>query len=277
MDLSGNYFTYSGTPSKKYGLIFANVETDRFFKLSGDIASNTIFNKKDKRKYIVGEQFEDSPIQFEAEVITDDDRTIDRYERREIEKWLFHQPNFRKLYTESDCNAFSDTYEFVDGIEKRLYLNCRFINAEKIEGNGGIMGYRFTVECDSCMAWQDETTQLIEVGNSNSTSSGTFDIEVDSDIKDYIYPKVTITIGSSGGDISIVNLSDSATRQTSFSELSPNVTIIMNGNGINYISGDYYQKFTNKNFIRLLDGKNTLSVSGNVSKIEFRFQNRRYI
>lgn len=277
MDLSGSYFIYSGTSSKEYGLIFANAETDRFFNLSGDIVSNTIFNKKDKRNYIIGELFDDSPIQFEAEIVTDDDRLIDRVQRREIEKWLFHQPDYRKLYTEPECDAFSDTYEFVDGVEKRLYLNCRFINAVKIEGNGGIVGYRFTVECDSCMAWQDGMTQSFELSNASSTSNSVISVITDTDIRDYIYPKVTIAIGSAGGDISIINMTDSTTRQTSFSGLSPNITIIMNGDGINYISGDYYQKFSSKNFIRLLDGENKFSITGNVSKITFEFQNRRYV
>lgn len=277
MDLSGSYFEYNGTTSRKYGLIFAHVETEEFEQLSGEIKSNVIFNKRGKRNYLIGESFEDSPLRFEAEIIMDNDQIIDRFLRREIEKWLFHQRDFCKLYADMDCDTYGEAYELVNGVQKRVYLNCRFVNPEKIEGNGGLMGYRFTVECDSCMAWQDpvicEYTLTPEAGTNDSVIA----VEVDTDLRDYIYPKVTIQTGSSGGDIQIINYTDSSTRTTSFINLSPNITIVMNGDGINYISGEYYLKFSNKNFIRLLDGENTLFINGDVAKITFEFQNRRYL
>lgn len=277
MNLSGNYFTYAGVSSRKYGLIFANVETERITSLSGEVQSNTIFNKKDKRNYHVGELFEDSSMRFDAEVVTDDERVIDLKERREIEKWLFHQYDYRRLYTEKSYGAFSNTYEFVDGEEKRLYLNCRFVNAQKIEGNGGIAGYRFTIECDSCMAWQDEVAYEYTLSNNTDEANTTITVPADTDIIDYVYPKVTISIGSIGGSISISNLTDDAARLTAFDGLSPNVTVIMRGDGINYISGDYYQKFSRKNFVRFLSGSNELSITGNVTGIKFEFQNRRFL
>lgn len=277
MELSGSYFEYNGTTSRKYGLIFANVETDSFSQLSGGISSNTIYNKKDNRNYFVGESLEDSPIQFDAEIVVDNDTPINRFDRREIEKWLFHQPGYCKLYVDMDCDTYGESYELVDGIQKRLYLNCRFINPEKIEGNGGLIGYRFEVECDSVMAWQDEVAKEYTIGNTSSTSSSVITVDVDTDLNDYVYPKVTISMGSSGGDIQIINQSDSSTRATAFTSVPANATIIMRGAGVNYISGDYYQKFSNKNFIRLLDGSNDLIVTGNVESITFEFQNRRYL
>ena len=277
MDLSGSYFEYNGVSSRKYGLIFANTDTERYLPISGETSSNTIFNKQENRRYFVGESFEDSPIQFEAEIFADHDRLINVFERREIEKWLFHQPDYCKLYTDMSCDTYGEAYELVNGMQKRLYLNARFINAEKIEGNGGLAGYRFTVECDSCLAWQDEVLYEFALTNNSSTSSSTIEIEVDTDLNDYVYPKVTIQTGSTGGAIQIINITDSSTRATSFVGLSPNVTIVMRGDGINYISGDYYQKFSNKNFIRLLDGNNKLIVTGDVVKLTFEFQNRRYL
>ena len=273
MDLSGSYFEYNGTTSRKYGLIFAHANTEEFEQLNGEIESVVIFNKKGKRNYFIGESFEDSPIKFEAEIITDNDSVIDRFMRREIEKWLFHQHTYCKLYTDMDCDTYGEAYELVNGIQKRLYLNCRFVNPEKIESGSGLIGYRFTVECDSCMAWQDPVTYTYDL----SGSSSTIVVNVDSDLKDYIYPKVTIQTGSSGGDIQIINFTDDNTRATSFVNLSPNITLTMRGDGINYISGDYYQRFSNKNFIRLLDGENQINITGDVKKITFEFQNRRYL
>ena len=277
MDLSGCYFEYNGITSRKYGLIFANVKTEQFLKLGGDIQQNTIFNKNSKRNIIIGESFKDSPIKFSAEIIADNDRTINHFERRKIEKWLFHCRDYNKLYVDLECDTYGETFEIINGVQKRLYLNCRFINAEKIEGNGGLAGYRFSVECDSCMAWQDPIVCEYEIENTSSVSSSTISVNVDTDLRDYIYPKVTILTGSIGGDIQIINNSDSSTRATSFVSLSPNTTITMNGDGINYISGDHFMKFNNKNFIRLLDGENTLFITGNIRKITFEYQNRRYL
>lgn len=274
MDLSGSYFEYNGTTSRKYGLIFANFNTRSYTLLNGEIKSNTIFNKANKRSYFIGESFEDSPIQFEAEIITDDDRVINVFERREIERWLFRRPDYCKLYSDMDCDTYGEAFELVNGVQKRLYLNARLINPEKIEGGNGLVGYKFTVECDSCMAWQEPVVCEYDLVSDPAT---TISLDIDTDINDYTYPKVTIKTGSTGGDIQIINFTDNIERATSFVDLSPNITFTMRGDGINYISGQYYQKFSNKNFIRLLNGENKLNLTGDIAKITFEFQNRRYL
>ena len=277
MELSGSYFEYNGTTSRKYSLVFGHVKTEQYQKLNGEIKPVVIFDKSGKRNYIIGETFEDSQIEFDAEIVTDNGQTINRFERREIEKWLFHKHNYCKLYVDMDCDTYGESYELVNGVQKRLYLNCRFTNPEKIEGNGGLVGYKFTIECDSCMAWQDAVVYDFTLGNNSQTSSSVIVVDVDTDLHDYVYPKVTIQTGRSGGDIQIINNSDSSTRATKFIDLSPNITFTMRGDGVNYISGQYYQKFSNKNFIRLLDGENDIIVTGDVANITFEFQNRRYL
>lgn len=277
MDFLGSYFEYSGKDSRMYDLIFVNANTEQFLSLNGETQSNIVFNRQDKRNYYIGESFEDSPIKFEAEIITYDGTPIDRFMRREIEKWLFHQPAYRRLYTDMACDTYGESYELVEGRQKRLYLNCRFVNPQKIEGNGGLVGYRFTVECDSNMAWQDEVTYKYAINNANAQSSKVVKVNVDTDMNDYLYPKVSIVMGSEGGNITISNNTDDATRLTSFVGLTPNITVNMNGSGINYISGDNYLKFSNKNFVRLLDGENYISIIGNVKEISFEFQQRRYL
>lgn len=271
------HFTYSGVSSRKYNLIFANVDTDRLVSLVGEIKSQTIFNKSAKRNQYIGELYEDSPLQFDAEVIVDGDGLVPPLARRAIEKWLFQQSGYRKLYIDIADAACGDSYDFVNGEYRQAYLNCRFVNPERLEGNGGVVGYKFTVECDSCMAWQDPVLYNYTLGHTSESSNSIITVTPDSDLNDYIYPTVTITMGPVGGDVIISNNSDDASRLTSFVGLSPNATVVMKGDGINYISGDYYLKFYDRNFIRLLDGDNKLSVLGNVNSISFEFQNRRYV
>lgn len=396
MELSGNYFTYNGISSMEYGMIFANANTSRNLALTGEIASVTVFNKRDKRNYLIGESYEESALVFEAEVITDDDHALDSTARREVEKWLFHQADYRKLYIDTGCdtkhsifpefhflNEYGDDYtwdhgeiglffnlrnpivigetyvvkvnqvEYVVTATESLfmsdycvslnvpgvfeiqyvkigltdfeeynavyspyeyeenesgmgaftpvsigiytkefyesnvpyYLNCRFIRPEKLESVAGVVGYKFTVECDSAMAWRNPS--VIEWSFSDNSSiaeseiadvfNTTVTVDVDTDIRDYVYPKVTVTTGDVGGDIMISNLTDDPTRVTAFVGLTPNITFTMNGNGINYISGDNYLKFSNRHFIRLLDGENTLSLYGDISGLKIEFQNQRYL
>lgn len=277
MELSGSHFIYNGTSSREYGIIFANANTSRIVSLAGETNSITVYNKSGKRNYFIGESYEDSPLIFEAEVVTDDDRVLNVSTRREIEKWLFHQNDYRKLYIDMACDPFGETYETIDGEQKQLYLNCRFVNPEKLESGAGIIGYKFTIECDSRMAWQDPVTYTYTFDGTSETFDAVISVNVDTDIKDYVYPKVVITMGNTGGDIIISNLTDDETRVTSFTGLTENITFTMKGEGINYVSGDNYLKFSNRNFIRLLDGKNRISLYGDIAGIELEFQNQRYL
>ena len=273
-DIYGSHFEDGGILSRQYGLIIVVVNTERMLKLSGDITGSTIFNKIENKRYLVGDNMADSPLSFDVEFITDNDRGIPQEERRAIEKWLFNRSGYRKLYFDEADDCFDDMSELVDGIQKRLYLNCRFINPEKIESECGVVGYKATLEADSNMFWQDEIEKSFTLNHANATATSVISVDVDSDVDDYIYPKVTFTLGNVGGDVIIFNSSDDNTRLTKFDGLSAGTTIIMKG-CINYISGQNYQKFSTRNFIRLLDGTNNISVKGNVASISFEFQNRR--
>lgn len=269
MDLYGCHFEYAGISSRTYDLVIANVTTTRNVAIAGATQSISVFNKKEKKKYFIDTSYEDSPLQFEMEVVTE--KPLTKSDIRKTEKWLFYQNDFEKLYIDilDDCDG--ETYELIDGVEKRLYLNCRFTNPEKLEYNGGIVGFKFTIECDTYMAYQDAIEQIVQIDDSK-----TFDIDVDTDDTGYVYPKVTITTGETGGSITIVNNSDSDSRLTSFVELLPTTTFYINGK-TNYISGNYYEKFSDKNFIRLLDGINKFSVIGDIESIVFEWQNMRYL
>lgn len=274
MDLYG-HFNYAGRSSRNLGLIIANVETDRFTSLSGTIESTTVFDKANKRNYIVGTNYSESPLSFEIDIVTDDNRPLWPYERRRIEKWLFLQRDYCKLYSDLFEDFDNETFDVVDGGKKQLYLNCRFANPEKLEYNGGIIGYRCTLESDSGFLWQEPITKVFNLPNISPDDSTIIELNIDTDINDYTYPKVTFDIGESGGDIVVFNDSDDPSRQTKFIDVLPNDFLTMKGE-INQITGIGYDKFSGQNFIRLLDGVNRICVTGDVSQITFEWQNRRY-
>lgn len=273
-DIYGSHFEYAGKMSRQYGLIIATIGTERMLQLGGTKESISLFSKKAKRQYLMDDDYSGAMLSFDIEFVTDNERLLELSERRAIEKWLFNKREYCKLYFDIADDLYGETFEYIDGARKRNYLNCRFVNPEKLEYNGGIVGYKATLEADSNMFWQDAIEKSYSVGNAYEDISSVISVTVDSDIDDYVYPKVTINMGGVGGDIIISNNSDDSTRLTKFVGLSPYATIVMKGE-LNYVSGQYYEKFAKQNFIRLLDGENKLTVMGNVDSMKIEFQNRR--
>lgn len=276
MDFSGCHFEYAGVSSRKYNLIFANANTARLTSLMGAYESSVVFNKSSNKNYLIRDIYNNSPISFECEIVSEIDRGIELNERRIIERWLFAQDGYRKLYIDMTDDVYGEAYELIDGITKRLYFNCRFKNPEKLEYFGGIVGYKVTVECDSCMCWQDPIIKGYDVANAAIDSISRIDVNVDTDFIDYIYPKVTITMGDEGGDIIITNETDDSSRQTRFLNLMPLESFMIRGD-INYVSEGNYSKFSDKNFVRMRNGANTFSIHGNVQSIIMEWQNQRFI
>jgi phage-related protein len=273
-DIYGSHFEYAGTLSRKYGLIIANVETTRYTPISGSISGVTAFNKSNKRRYLVDTDYSESTLSFDVDIITDTERCLDISERREIERWLFNKHNYQKFYIDPDDDCEGETFEVIDGVQKRLYLNCRFINPEKLEYNGGVIGYRATLEADSSMWWQDAVTKQGHPYGEASDSVTVIDIEVDTDIDDYTYPLVVLQCGMIGGDIVLRNTSDTSDRTTILHDVPPYANIRMNGE-LNLINGEYYTKLYHQNFPRLVNGKNRIVVEGNATVVTYTFNNRR--
>lgn len=275
-DIYGSHFEYAGISSRKWGLVIVSSTSNRFMKLAGDIEGVTIFSKSANKRYLVDDDYSTSPVKFDIEIITDSDRCLERAEKRQIEKWLFNHGDYRKLYLDIVDDDACETYEYVDGLRKRNYLNCRLINPERIEGNGGVVGYKATLEADSPMFWQDAITKTYEINGGSADATTVISVGIDTDLDEFIYPRVTIQVGDAGGDITICNNNDDSSRLTQFVSMPPLASVTMKGE-INYVSGQYYLKFSHRNFIRLLDGENNLTIIGNVKSIEFEYSARRFM
>lgn len=270
------HFEYGDFCSREYGLIFAHVDTQSFLQVAGTIDTVGVFNKRDYIKYPMRSDYSNSPISFDIEIVNECGDAIQHEDRRVIERALFNKHGYKKMYIDIEDDAFGETYEFVDGEQKRLYMNCRFMNPERIEnGNGLVVGYKCTIESDRGYLTQDQITKTFS-DSDISDGSGVVSINVDTDVDEYIYPIINIISGSTGGTISIINNTDDSARVTKFITIPPSSTITMNGT-VNYISGQYYDKFAKQNFVRLLDGENSITVSGDVDSISFTWSNRRFL
>lgn len=277
-DFYGVHFDYASRSSREFGLLLCSAESTRFLSLCGEISGTSVFVKNTKKRIPTGDDYSESPISFEIDIITEDQRCLTISECRQIEKWLFNRQRYNKLYIDEydDCDGY--TSEIIDSKIKRLFINCRFINPSYIEAFGGICGYHVTIEADSGYWWQDAITKEFALNLTTQSATKTFYVNVDSDIDDYIYPKVTITVGAVGGGISLINKTDdpSNNRKTKFTGISPNTTFTINSQ-INYISQGLYTSFEDRNFPRLLDGSNMIYAKGNISTITFEYNNRRFL
>lgn len=278
MIYDGYHFIYGNLESRQYGLIIGHVDTNPYLDMIGTTQSSTIFNKKGLRKYFVCDTYEDSPVSYTVEIVTDGKYVMTLQDRRKFEQSFFYQNGYKKLYVDIVDDVMGETYDLVDGEPKALYLNCRFTNPKKIEdGNGRVVGYSCTMECDSPMFTQDSIENTYDFSSSVGQTQY-ITIDVDSNINEYIYPKVTINTGESMSNISIVNSTDDNTRFTTFSNVTGNKTIVMDSE-INYINNSdiNYPLFTNQHFIRLLPGQNVLIITGAVKKITVEYSNRRFM
>lgn len=158
IELYGKHFIYDGTYSSKYNLIIANVETSRETRIAGEKTGFFVFNKASKSNHLIDDDYSDSPMSFDIEIVTCDGTPIDLNAMRKIERWLFTNSVFKKLYVDPVDDKFGETYEVVFGSQKSLYFNCRFLNPEKLEYNNGVVGFKCTLETDSMMLWQDEVS-----------------------------------------------------------------------------------------------------------------------
>lgn len=276
IDLYGSHFEFGGVSSRRYKLILVNADTERMTQVSGSIEGVTVFNKKTKRRLLVANDYSNSPMTFEVDIITDDDHTLGESEQRSIERWLFNRHEYQKLYMDIADDYSCSSYEYIDGVMKRWFLRCRFVNASRLEYFGGIVGYRATLEADSGFWWQDSIT-VTQALDPNAQQSTWINLNVDSDIDDYIYPRVVLLTGTSSvSHLSIMNRRDHILRSTDFVNVPANTLIELNGE-INYVSQSAASLFVGGEFPRLLSGNNIVSVSTGVSQISFQYNNRRML
>ena len=275
-DIYGSHFEFGGRMSRTYNLWIANISTKRFLQLHGRVDGVTVYNRAQNKRHLVGNSYSNSPVSFDVEIITLDGHGLEKDERREIEKWLFQPNMYQKLYIDVVDDPDGEFSEMIDGERKRLYLNCRFTNPEKIEFNGGIIGYQATLETDSGYWWQDPVTKTFTLNQSDSQAN-TISFFTDTDIAGFTFPRVTIVVGAQGGAISLTNVSSGSYANaitTNLTNTTPGSTIILDGS-TGYINGSNYQRFLGWRFPRIYDGENVFQVAGSVNTISFKFQNRR--
>lgn len=199
LDFYGSHFEYRGTNSEIFDLVFASLETERYEDKMVGVSTVSMYNKKTRRSYIIDSDYSGSCITFDAEIVTCSGRPLTRRERLDVCKWLFNKHDYGRLYfnlfedeevllTEQDEDPGDMTDEYSMDSQRRMYMNCRFLNQKEIYGNNGIIGYRATVETDSPYLWQDEVCRTFRMTGSYLDAK----INLNTDADSFIYPRVEV-------------------------------------------------------------------------------------
>lgn len=278
MNLAGTHFIFDDVPSRKYNLIFASVEEQRYDNLYGAVNGKFVYNKSSNKRYLIGDSYNESAMVFNVEIVTTLDRAIELGELREIQRWLFGSRQFKKLYIDPNCDNFGETYEIADGEIKHMFMNCRFTNPRKLEYFGGVVGFSCTIETDSYMLWQDKTTYDFVVNIQDYRN-----IYVDSDIEDYTYPFISIEYnGYDNGYMVMKNFSDNSTGGGWFEirKIKDNTHMYINTEFKTLYVTDSEQlpTYTAYNFPRLISGDNNIEiVTDGTLTVHLEWNNRRFM
>lgn len=264
MFFSGNSFIYNNKSSDLYGLYFANVNLTPTNYFGGDIEFSNLSLKRSGKQYRLDTKY-NKPLTFDVEILSE--YLITQNILHEINAWLFNQLDYKKLYVNDEDYTYHN-----------IYFNCYFTNVERIEGcigdqGHGIYGFKCTMICDAPWAWEDEQTITY-----TAPFSSYLIFNNNSDCNDYMYPKVQLKTGLTGGDVTIQQVTD-GNRLTTFTGLSANETIIMSVEPKLVTSSlllNHYETF-NKNWMRFLVGENRFTITGDVTEFKITYSNTRAV
>lgn len=249
---NASYFTYDGVYSGDYGLQIAsfdsqNVETTNVFAPT----FKTMKSSRGKSFLHAGIKYEAAPT-FDFQIISQNE--IKEAQRREVLTWLVGRDSFKALRIHQD-----DLQDYS--------YRCVFSSVNIVYVNGRCHGFQVTATFDSWLCRGRDTV-------ATASSSGDGYIEVSlmnrSDIiDDYVYPSIELTDVNSFGEeddteqfCSIVNLTDDASRETKFINLSSHESLTLDGETRMIINSNGLGRLScfNKKWLRLKKGKNKLQI-----------------
>ena len=262
MSFFSKNFVFNGIPSETYGVYITNLgENESYTSGGGNIDINTQSVFRRSVPYFYGAT-QGNVLSFRCAITSPDEITAGV--SRSISRWLFGHLEYKKLQITQEDMQMS-------------YFNCFLNNPETLRIGNIIHGYSFDVVCDAPYAW--EFPKTLTKTYTAELASEDFTFQNISDDNDYLYPELVITFNSFGGNLTVTNTSDSDREFTLTGLLANEVLTIDNDRGI--LSTDQpdllrMDKF-NKNWFRLVSGRNDLELSGNISSFVMNYNLARKV
>lgn len=263
-------FIYDTTISSEYGLRITSDESGEGLVSGADVELYTQAIYRRPKPYLLGVQ-QSPALTIPIRITTPND--LAATEASVISNWLFGQMNYKKL-------------TILQPDMQYIYFNCIFINPQVIRVGNTIRGFVANIMCDSPFSWEYPQTISYSYGAGGFVQDNII-INNTSDNVDYTYPTVVFKMNVFGGNLSIINYSDSIIRAFTFTGLSANEEITVN-NDLQIITSSLTEENRLTNFsntsgsanykwLRFIPKKNNLTITGDISTVEFTYQNARKI
>lgn len=258
MSFHGSSFIYNGKSSDLFGLRIASIDAGAINKSMGS-ASVEIFEKKIYRRanpYFYGASVAPK-LSFPLSAFAEED--IDAGLFQLIQKWLFSARTYQTLQ--------------IDQEDVRDIYFSAFLTEPEINRVGNLIrGFSCTVMCNSPFAYRFPKTTTWNYTQQIVDSTETYYNGSD-DIGTYLYPRIVLTMNNIEDDMSITNLDDS-NRVFSFSGLAAGEILTIDNDLQTISSSTGLKRLSNfnKNFLRLVPGRNRLRIQGNISSLAMTCQ-----
>lgn len=260
MSFYAQNFVYDGTPGEQYGLRISSKNPESSSSASSDVQliTDTIYRRP--APFLYGIQ-QTPVLSFDIEL--NSEQKIDAVLATRAAEKFFGKTDYKKLQImQPDMDMF--------------YYNCVLANPKIKRVGGEIVGWDATVVCDAPWGW--EFPKSITKNYSTGLASDSIVYNNLSDNNFYDFPQVAFTIDTFGGSLSLINNTDLG-REFLFTGLSAGEVITVNNDlGIITSSLDLnrYADF-NKNFFRVVQGRNDIDILGDISQLVITAKNARKI
>lgn len=239
-------FIFDNKSNKLLGLIcvrFDSVSGAETF--SGGCETEVITEKTPRsNKFYIIEQPYSAPMQFTFQVINEDGTPITPQKERSIKKWLCQRGTYKLFQIDSHAG---------------LYYNVNISNP-KLINVGDTVGMEFVVITDSPFGYSPIQNRKFSITSLMKQATLLID-----HYDDYLYPTVTITMLESG-NLEITNSTEQVGRFFRLNNVVTNEVITIDSEMPDISSSipthNIFADF-NKNWIRLVDGMNTLTFNLN--------------
>lgn len=237
------------------------VDNDVQFVTSAVDRSEIIYNNPITNVYA---KTADDVLKFSITFARADGRMLTRSEVQELTSWLLAPKTARVAHFSPHLSDSLDDYAVYENIE---YIGL-FTNAYYHEmGQSRKMGISFDFENISPYAFSEKKTFTVPSGSGTRNVA----IEVESVTGELIHPTITIT-PTANGTVTINNISDTSRDSFNIRVNSGQNVTVMNGVVVLADGSAYgFDNLDNFNFPVLVDGINTISISGDCA-IDFEYR-----
>jgi len=256
MAFSALKFIFNGIPSEMHSLNISSDdsgESDTDMPGDVELVTEKLFRRTDE--FLYGASII-APLSFPVKFTTDNEE-LTSLDLQLIGKWLFGKKQYQTL-------------QIIQPDMQDIFYDCFLLEPKIFRVGNIIRGVSCIVRNKS--AWGFTSKKTFTYNYPGGAFNETIIHNNSSDDSGYTNPDLKITFDNFGGDFTWTNITDN-NRVSSLTSMSANEVVTIK-NGLQIITSSTGLKRLsnfNKNFFRLLSGKNEILLNGNVVEFELSY------